>query len=47
MNINLVYEGKNYNFDIPNDVTIDYNTSDIYYLKKYHFLNRFLIYLIK
>jgi len=24
MNINLVYEGKNYNFDIPNDVTIDY-----------------------
>jgi hypothetical protein len=24
MNINLVYEGKNYNFDIPNSVTIDY-----------------------
>ena len=24
MNINLVYEGKNYNFDIPNGVTIDY-----------------------
>ena len=24
MNINLVYEGKNYNFDIPNNVTIDY-----------------------
>ena len=24
MNINLIYEGKNYNFDIPNDVTIDY-----------------------
>ena len=23
-NINLVYEGKNYNFDIPNNVTIDY-----------------------
>jgi hypothetical protein len=24
MNINLIYEGKNYNFDIPNNVTIDY-----------------------
>ena len=24
MNINLVYEGKDYNFDIPNNVTIDY-----------------------
>ena len=24
MNINLVYEGKDYNFDIPNGVTIDY-----------------------
>ena len=24
MNINLVYEGKEYNFDIPNGVTIDY-----------------------
>ena len=24
MNINLVYEGKSYNFDIPNGVTIDY-----------------------
>ena len=24
MNINLVYEGKEYNFDIPNDVTVDY-----------------------
>ena len=24
MNINLLYEGKNYNFDIPNDVTLDY-----------------------
>ena len=24
MNINLIYEGKNYNFDIPNDVTLDY-----------------------
>ena len=24
MNINLVYEGKNFNFDIPNGVTIDY-----------------------
>lgn len=24
MNINLVYEGKDYNFDVPNGVTIDY-----------------------
>ena len=24
MNINLIYEGKDYNFDIPNGVTIDY-----------------------
>jgi hypothetical protein len=24
MNINLIYEGKNYNFDIPNNVTMDY-----------------------
>ena len=24
MNINLIYEGKDYNFDIPNSVTIDY-----------------------
>ena len=24
MNINLIYDGKNYNFDIPNNVTIDY-----------------------
>ena len=24
MNINLVFEGKNYNFDIPNNVTIEY-----------------------
>ena len=24
MTINMVYEGKNYNFDIPNNVTIDY-----------------------
>ena len=24
MNINLVYDGKNYNFDIPNNVTIEY-----------------------
>ena len=24
MNINLIYEGKNYNFDIPNGVTIAY-----------------------
>ena len=24
MNINLIYEGKNYNFDVPNNVTVDY-----------------------
>ena len=24
MNINIDYEGKNYNFDIPKDVKIDY-----------------------
>ena len=24
MNLNLIYEGKNYQFDIPNDVTINY-----------------------